>query len=188
MKSFHDYLGLSNSCSYDVIGRADRFGFQNFCSPGQVYFIWALFYRSSWSWSDTAFCRVRSGSTLFTEVSLIGLLDISGLMRHLELLDKISTVVIIIINLLLLFQISLLYSAIISYCAWSYNMKNKKLQHGKFLSSEMCHQIGLTPNCSATEATLGDSTSIMSHDMTKSTEWVWAQQRLRSAKTSLCAQ
>ena len=36
MKSFHDYLGLSNSCSYDVdddIGRADRFGFQNFCSP-----------------------------------------------------------------------------------------------------------------------------------------------------------
>ena len=37
MKSFHDYLGLSNSCSYDVndvIGRADRFGFQNFCSPG----------------------------------------------------------------------------------------------------------------------------------------------------------
>ena len=37
MKSFRDYLGLSNSCSYDVddvIGRADRFGFQNFCSPG----------------------------------------------------------------------------------------------------------------------------------------------------------
>ena len=37
MKSFCDYLGLSNSCSYDVddvIGRADRFGFQNFCSPG----------------------------------------------------------------------------------------------------------------------------------------------------------
>ena len=36
MKSFLDYLGLSNSCSYDVddvIGRADRFGFQNFCSP-----------------------------------------------------------------------------------------------------------------------------------------------------------
>ena len=36
MKSFGDYLGLSNSCSYDVddvIGRADRFGFQNFCSP-----------------------------------------------------------------------------------------------------------------------------------------------------------
>ena len=33
MKSFHDYLGLLNSCSYDVIGRADRFGFQNFCSP-----------------------------------------------------------------------------------------------------------------------------------------------------------
>ena len=40
MKSFRDYLGLSNSCSYDVIGRADRFGFQNFCSPdkyGTVY-------------------------------------------------------------------------------------------------------------------------------------------------------
>ena len=37
MKSFHDYLGLSNSCSYDVIGRADRFGFQNFCSPGHNY-------------------------------------------------------------------------------------------------------------------------------------------------------
>ena len=38
MKSFRDYLGLSNSCSYDVddiIGRADRFGFQNFCSPGK---------------------------------------------------------------------------------------------------------------------------------------------------------
>ena len=36
MKIFHDYLGLSNSCSYDVddvISRADRFGFQNFCSP-----------------------------------------------------------------------------------------------------------------------------------------------------------
>ena len=36
MKSFRDYLGLLNSCSYDVddvIGRADRFGFQNFCSP-----------------------------------------------------------------------------------------------------------------------------------------------------------
>ena len=37
MKISSDYLGLSNSCSYnvhDVIGRADRFGFQNFCSPG----------------------------------------------------------------------------------------------------------------------------------------------------------
>ena len=37
MKSFRDYLGFSNSCSYDVddvISRADRFGFQNFCSPG----------------------------------------------------------------------------------------------------------------------------------------------------------
>ena len=33
MKSFCDYLGLSNSCSYDVIGQADRFRFQNFCSP-----------------------------------------------------------------------------------------------------------------------------------------------------------
>ena len=34
--SFLDYLGLWNACSYDVddvIGRADRFGFQNFCSP-----------------------------------------------------------------------------------------------------------------------------------------------------------
>ena len=34
--SFCDYLGLSDACSYDVddvIGRADRFGFQNFCSP-----------------------------------------------------------------------------------------------------------------------------------------------------------
>ena len=40
MKSFPDYLGLSNSCSYDVddvIGRADRFGFQNFCSPDSLY-------------------------------------------------------------------------------------------------------------------------------------------------------
>ena len=39
MKSFRDYLGLSNSCSYDVddvIDRADRFGFQNFCSPVPV--------------------------------------------------------------------------------------------------------------------------------------------------------
>ena len=38
MKSFRDFLGLSNSCSYDVddvIGRADRFGFQNFCSPAK---------------------------------------------------------------------------------------------------------------------------------------------------------
>ena len=41
MKSFREYLGLSNSCSYDVddvIGRADRFGFQNSCSPGVGYF------------------------------------------------------------------------------------------------------------------------------------------------------
>ena len=40
MKSFRDYLGLSNSCSYDVddvIGRGDRFGFQNFCSPDHMY-------------------------------------------------------------------------------------------------------------------------------------------------------
>ena len=40
MKSFRDYLGLSNSCSYDiddVIGRADRFGFQNYCSPEADY-------------------------------------------------------------------------------------------------------------------------------------------------------
>ena len=43
MKSFPDYLGLSNSCSYDVdvvIGRADRFGFQNFCSPAQGTKFW----------------------------------------------------------------------------------------------------------------------------------------------------
>ena len=35
MMSFRDYLGLSDACSYDVddvIGRADWFGFQNFCS------------------------------------------------------------------------------------------------------------------------------------------------------------
>ena len=34
--SFRDYLGLSDACSYDVddvIGRVDRFEFQNFCSP-----------------------------------------------------------------------------------------------------------------------------------------------------------
>ena len=40
MKSFRDYLELSNSCSYDVddvIGRADRFGVQNFCSPVPSY-------------------------------------------------------------------------------------------------------------------------------------------------------
>ena len=42
MKSFRDYLGLSNSCLYDVddvIGRVDRFGFQNFCSPDLQYLI-----------------------------------------------------------------------------------------------------------------------------------------------------
>ena len=38
MKNFRDYLGLSNSCLYDVIGRADRFGFQNFCSPAHMYY------------------------------------------------------------------------------------------------------------------------------------------------------
>ena len=60
MKSFRDYLGLSNSCSYDVddvIGRADRFGFQNFCSPG-MYCLWdvinyctimILSFRTDWS-------------------------------------------------------------------------------------------------------------------------------------------
>ena len=32
-ESLVDYLGLSDACSYDVIDRADRFGFQNFCSP-----------------------------------------------------------------------------------------------------------------------------------------------------------
>ena len=32
--SFCDYLGLSNACLYEVIGRADQFEFQNFCSPG----------------------------------------------------------------------------------------------------------------------------------------------------------
>ena len=31
--SFRDYLGLSDACSYDVIDRAGRFGFQNFFSP-----------------------------------------------------------------------------------------------------------------------------------------------------------
>ena len=42
MKSSRDYLGLSNSCLYnvdDVIGRADRFGFQNFCSPAMHIYI-----------------------------------------------------------------------------------------------------------------------------------------------------
>ena len=34
--SFRDYLGLSDACSDDVIGRADRFGFQNFCNPGSI--------------------------------------------------------------------------------------------------------------------------------------------------------
>ena len=40
VSSFRDYLGLSNACSYDVddvIGRVDRFGFQNFCSPDVPY-------------------------------------------------------------------------------------------------------------------------------------------------------
>ena len=41
--SFRDYLGLSDSCSYDVIGRADRFGFQNFCSPAGKYNFSVLF-------------------------------------------------------------------------------------------------------------------------------------------------
>ena len=38
--SFCDYLGLLDACSYDVddvTGRVDRFGFQNFCSPGLEY-------------------------------------------------------------------------------------------------------------------------------------------------------
>ena len=34
--SFCDYLRLLDACSYDVIGRADRFGFKNFCSPGNL--------------------------------------------------------------------------------------------------------------------------------------------------------
>ena len=37
--SFRDYLGLLDASSYDVddvIGRADRFGFQNFCSPAMT--------------------------------------------------------------------------------------------------------------------------------------------------------
>ena len=49
MKSFSDYLGLLNSCSYDVdevIGRADRFGFQNFCSP-DAYLQYILTYLQS---------------------------------------------------------------------------------------------------------------------------------------------
>ena len=33
--SFRDCLGLLNACSYDLIGRVDRFGFQDFCSPGK---------------------------------------------------------------------------------------------------------------------------------------------------------
>ena len=48
MKSSRDYLGLSNSCSNnvdDVIGRADRFRFQNFCSPAQG--IWFVLYMNS---------------------------------------------------------------------------------------------------------------------------------------------
>ena len=51
MMSFCDYLGLSNSCSYDVddvIGRADRFGFQNFCSPGsQLLFYMSMYHETS---------------------------------------------------------------------------------------------------------------------------------------------
>ena len=50
--SFRDYLGLSDACSYDVIDRADRFGFQNFCSPGmelthlsQLMRLWYLSHR-----------------------------------------------------------------------------------------------------------------------------------------------
>ena len=53
MKSFRDYLGLTNSCSYDVddvIGRADRFGFQNFCSPGNKFSF--LLYVLGNHWSD----------------------------------------------------------------------------------------------------------------------------------------
>ena len=41
--SFRDYLGLSDACSDDVIIRADRFGFQNFCIPELtvvVFFSW----------------------------------------------------------------------------------------------------------------------------------------------------
>ena len=53
--SFRDYLGLSDACSYDVddvIGRADRFGFQNFCSPVHDWLITCLSY-----WS---FCLEKS--------------------------------------------------------------------------------------------------------------------------------
>ena len=60
--SFRDYLGLSDACSYDVddvIGRADRFGFQNFCSPGadpdqmpqntvSDQGLWSVFGRAHW--------------------------------------------------------------------------------------------------------------------------------------------
>ena len=34
--SFRDYLGLLDACSYYVISLEDQFGFQNFCSPGQL--------------------------------------------------------------------------------------------------------------------------------------------------------
>ena len=67
MESFRDYLGLSNSCSYDVddvIGRADRFGFQNFCSPGYCFVdntvgaVWRfLLCRQHWRQYDS-FCFV----------------------------------------------------------------------------------------------------------------------------------
>ena len=51
--SFRDYLGLSDACSYDiddVIGRADRFGFQNFCSPGGLGIrpVWSESSLSAW--------------------------------------------------------------------------------------------------------------------------------------------
>ena len=47
--SLCDYLGLTNACLYevdDVIGLADRFGFQNFCSPAPIFWSTATEYFS----------------------------------------------------------------------------------------------------------------------------------------------
>ena len=72
MKSFRDYLGLSNSCSYnvdDVIGRADRFGFQNFCSPGAQIILLVLSC-SGWSNISSIVLTYRISKLLWVEYFL----------------------------------------------------------------------------------------------------------------------
>ena len=69
MKSSRDYLGLSNSRSYDVddvIGRADRFGFQNFCSPGVDYGVYQNRAAAAYSSLNFFFLQYSSIKIFFT--------------------------------------------------------------------------------------------------------------------------